>query len=270
VNELIEGLKRSLASEDARYAYADSVTNTFITGQIKAMREARGLTQERLAELVGTKQSGISRWQNTGYSTCKVDTLRKFAKSFGVRLRISFEEFGTLPTDIGGFSKARLCPRKFEDDPVFKDQPEKQTPARVPDEAATTAGYFTIGDLLKRFPEADFFLRMKKANDAYNAYLASYAEELQKKAVAASRLLENAGITGNMTIAGLMEALNRASQLANERSSNAATEAIGGAAPTPQSETLGTYDDPIGIHLVPKQPPGSLKNPINTEMKIAS
>lgn len=126
MNELIEGLKRSLASEDARYAYADSVTNAFITGQIKSLREAKGLTQEELAGLVGTKQSGISRWQNTGYSSCKVDTLRKFAKAFGVRLRISFEEFGTLPADIRGFTKDKLCPRKFEDDPVFKEETEDE------------------------------------------------------------------------------------------------------------------------------------------------
>lgn len=125
MDKFIERLKTEFSSEDARYAYADSITNAFITGQIKELREARNLTQEQLAELVGTKQSGISRWQNTGYSGCRVETLRKFARAFGVRLRISFEEFGSLPTDIGGFTKERLTPRKFEDDPVFK-APSKQ------------------------------------------------------------------------------------------------------------------------------------------------
>jgi transcriptional regulator with XRE-family HTH domain len=114
-------LLKELKDEESRYAYADAVTNAFLTGQIKALQEDRDLTQEQLGVLVGTKQSGISRWLNTGFSTCKVETLRKFAKAYGVRLRISFEEFGTLPTDVRGFTNERLVPRKFEDDPAFSE-----------------------------------------------------------------------------------------------------------------------------------------------------
>jgi transcriptional regulator with XRE-family HTH domain len=119
MKDLLDRLRKYLADEESRYVYADSVTNSFITGQIKALREARGLTQDQLAELVGTKQSGISRWQSTGYAGCKVDTLRKFARAFGVRLKISFEEFSTLPTDIGGFTSERLTPQEFGKDPIF-------------------------------------------------------------------------------------------------------------------------------------------------------
>jgi transcriptional regulator with XRE-family HTH domain len=119
VDKLLERLKYEFPSEESRYAYADSVTNAFLTGQIKALREDRGLTQEQLAELVGTQQSGISRWQNSGYSSCKVETLRKFAKAFGVRLRITLEEFGSLPDDVRAFTKRRLAPLKFEDDTAF-------------------------------------------------------------------------------------------------------------------------------------------------------
>ena len=126
MDKIIERLKNEFSNDDARYAYADSVTNAFLTGQIKELREARELTQERLAELVGTQQSGISRWQRSGYSSCKVETLRKFARAFGVRLRISFEPFGTLPTDVGGFTKERLAPPSFEDDPAFNERAAEQ------------------------------------------------------------------------------------------------------------------------------------------------
>jgi transcriptional regulator with XRE-family HTH domain len=119
VNDLLERLKKDLAKDESRYAYADSVASAFITAQIESLRKERGLTQEDLAELVGTKQSGISRWQSSGYASCKLESLRKFAKAFGVRLKVSFEEFNTLPTDISGFTKERLAPRRFEDDPVF-------------------------------------------------------------------------------------------------------------------------------------------------------
>jgi transcriptional regulator with XRE-family HTH domain len=131
VDKVIERLKNEFVTEEARYAYADSVTNAFVTGQIKELREARNLTQDELADLVGTKQSGISRWLNSGFSSCKVETLRKFAKALGVRLKISFEEFGSLPTDVRGFTKERLAPRKFEDDPAFKDQPEDSEIAEI-------------------------------------------------------------------------------------------------------------------------------------------
>jgi len=148
VDKIIEKLKTELSSEDARYAYADSVTNAFLTSQINELREARDLTQEQLAELVGTKQPGISRWQSSGYSSCKVESLRKFAKAFGVRLRISFEEFGTLPSDVRGFTKERMAPRRFEDDPAFKDQIENPESAAVattqftPEQAAVLESYY--------------------------------------------------------------------------------------------------------------------------------
>jgi transcriptional regulator with XRE-family HTH domain len=124
VNELLDQLRGDFQDEDSRYAYADSVANAFVAAQIKALREERKLTQEQLAELTGTKQSGISRFQRADYSGSKIETLRKFARAFGVRLRVSFEEFGSLLPDIGGFTKERLTPRKFEDDPVFN--PKKQ------------------------------------------------------------------------------------------------------------------------------------------------
>jgi transcriptional regulator with XRE-family HTH domain len=116
-----------LKDEEARYAYADAVNNAFLRAQIEQLRKERGFSQGKLAELVGTKQSGISRWLNSGFSTCKVESLRKFAKAYGVRLRISLEEFGTLPSDVQGFTKDRLAPRKFEEDPAFKQPTVEET-----------------------------------------------------------------------------------------------------------------------------------------------
>ncbi len=119
MNELLENLIEDFQNEEARYAYSESVANAYVSEQIKRLREDRGLSQEELAELVGTKQSGISRLQSKDYSAWKVETLRKLAKAFGVRLRISFEEFGTITNDIAGFNEGNLVPRKFADDPIF-------------------------------------------------------------------------------------------------------------------------------------------------------
>jgi transcriptional regulator with XRE-family HTH domain len=120
VNQLLERVGNDFKDEEARYAYADSVVNAFVSAQIKALREDRDLNQEELATLIGTKQSGVSRLERSDYSAWKIETLRKLARAFGVRLRISFEEFGTIVDEVSGFTSDRLLPRKFENDPAFK------------------------------------------------------------------------------------------------------------------------------------------------------
>jgi transcriptional regulator with XRE-family HTH domain len=121
MNQIAERLRTDLQDEEARYAYADTVTNAFVAAQIRGLREARELSQEELAALVGTKQSGISRLERQDYSTWKVETLRKLARAFGVRLRIRFEPFSTLLDEISDFSDNSLLPNKFEDDSVFSE-----------------------------------------------------------------------------------------------------------------------------------------------------
>jgi len=135
VNQLLERLGKDFKDEDNRYVYADTVTNAFVSAQIKALKEDRKLSQAELAELIGTQQSGISRLLRLDYSAWQIETLRKLARAFGVRLRISFEEFGTLMDDVSGFNKKNLLPRKFEDDPAFKEAAREPKP----EEAAATA-----------------------------------------------------------------------------------------------------------------------------------
>jgi transcriptional regulator with XRE-family HTH domain len=115
---LVKDLREVFQDEDARYAYAEAALNTTVAAQIKALREAREMNQQKLAEAIGTKQSGISRLENANYSAWNVETLRKVAKAFDVRLRISFEEFGTLPEEVTNF-RSKLTPRRFTEDPVF-------------------------------------------------------------------------------------------------------------------------------------------------------
>jgi transcriptional regulator with XRE-family HTH domain len=117
-SELRERLLEDFQNEEARYAYVEDFLNAQVAAQIKNTREARGMNQQDLADKIGTKQSGISRLENVNYDSWKVETLRKLARALRVRLRISFEEFGTLFPEIDSFGK-RLAPLAFEDDPVF-------------------------------------------------------------------------------------------------------------------------------------------------------
>lgn len=59
------------------------------TALIKARADA-GLTQEELAQRMGTTQSAIARLEG-GKSRPSTATLTKFAKATGTRLRVSFE-----------------------------------------------------------------------------------------------------------------------------------------------------------------------------------
>ncbi len=107
--EFRETLRQDLlADEEFRYGYAESYLNSYIAAQIKVLREQRGMTQGDLAERIGTKQAGISRLENVNYSSWKTETLRKIARALGVRLRISFEPFGSLPNEVEGFSRESL------------------------------------------------------------------------------------------------------------------------------------------------------------------
>jgi transcriptional regulator with XRE-family HTH domain len=117
VNRLLEQLREQFKDEDVRYAYVEGFLNASIAAQIKELRGE--MSQQELAEKIGTKQSGVSRIENVNYSAWKVETLRKLARAFGLRLRISFEEFGTLIPEIENFNKKGLSRRRFEDDPVF-------------------------------------------------------------------------------------------------------------------------------------------------------
>jgi transcriptional regulator with XRE-family HTH domain len=127
-------LKREFQDEDYRYAYAEDFLNTVVATQIVALREQRGLSQSELGEAIGTKQPGVSRLENVNHSTWKTETLKKIARALGVRLRISFETFGSLLDEDERFSREFLRRPTFHDDPAFceRKEPVSATSTVVP------------------------------------------------------------------------------------------------------------------------------------------
>jgi len=126
MSEYRNTLKGEFQDEAYRYAYAEDFLNTSIATQIRVLREQRNdMTQAELAEKIGTKQAGISRLENVNYSAWKTGTLRKLARALGVRLRITFETFGTLLDEAGNFSKQSLQRTDFEHDPAFNETLER-------------------------------------------------------------------------------------------------------------------------------------------------
>jgi transcriptional regulator with XRE-family HTH domain len=115
--------------EEYRYAYVEDFLNTSVATQIRVIREQRGLTQEELAQKIGTKQAGISRLENVNYSAWKTETLRKIARALKVRLKITFETFGSLVDEAEAFSRENLERPTFEDDPRFHEGEGALAPA---------------------------------------------------------------------------------------------------------------------------------------------
>ncbi|MGH7987306.1 MAG: helix-turn-helix domain-containing protein [Candidatus Binataceae bacterium] len=108
-----------------REAYADEFLNIYVASQLRTIREQRGLTQEELAEAIGTKQGGISRIENVNYSGWNVTTLKKIAFALGCRLNISLETFGSLIDEEGSRCTREALQRPdFSEDPVFNRKKE--------------------------------------------------------------------------------------------------------------------------------------------------
>lgn len=116
---LRQQLRFSLQDSEYRHAYADEQLNLSIGTQIKVLREQQEMTQEQLAEKIGTKQAGVSRLESANYDGWSIAALRRVARALDLRLRVSFEEFGTLWKEIASFSRGSLQRRPFLQDPEF-------------------------------------------------------------------------------------------------------------------------------------------------------
>jgi transcriptional regulator with XRE-family HTH domain len=139
-------LKHQLRNRQFRHAYADEHLNLSISTQIKVIREKQQMSQAALAGKVGTKQAGISRIESANYSGWSIALLRRLAEAFDLRLRVSFEEFGTLWKEVDGFDRASLERRKFDDDLEFKERSNEEPEKNVA-QARPRSGFPTLLEL---------------------------------------------------------------------------------------------------------------------------
>ncbi len=147
-------LKKEFQDKEYREAYAEDFLNTSSATQIVVLREQRGLTQEQLAQKIGTHQAGISRIENVNYSAWNIRTLKKIAFALDVRLKVSFETFGSLLDEAEAFSRESLQRPFFEKDPAFQSpnseegQSEKEAATPIPAQPSPVV-YATTPEKLK-------------------------------------------------------------------------------------------------------------------------
>lgn len=130
-----ERLRRLFRDQSYRRTYMESFLNTAIAAQIKALREARGLSQKDLGSRINTSQPGISALENVNYSRWSLSTLRKLAEAFDVALVVKFVSFGEALDEVTAFDSSRLNKLSFEEDSVFVDDEQEteslSSPANV-------------------------------------------------------------------------------------------------------------------------------------------
>jgi transcriptional regulator with XRE-family HTH domain len=120
MSDTIDHLRDELKDAEYSEGYAESFLDSYIATQIKVLREQSGLSQKGLADLLGMRQGVISRIENVNYSKWNVSTLKKLARAFHVRLKVSFETYGSLLADVSAFSRESLQREPRERDSVLQ------------------------------------------------------------------------------------------------------------------------------------------------------
>ena len=81
-------LKKASKRKGFRKAYDDLEEEYRLTREMLAARSKFGLTQEAVADLMGTTKSAVSRLEAAGKHAPSMTTLRKYARAVGCRLEI--------------------------------------------------------------------------------------------------------------------------------------------------------------------------------------
>jgi transcriptional regulator with XRE-family HTH domain len=132
MSDTSDSLRVELRDPEFSEGYAESFLNSYIATQIKVIREQRRMKQADLAREVGTTQTAISRIENVNYSSWNINTLKKLARAFRLRLMVSFETYGTLPDEVGKFTQESLQRAERENDPGLLERKEPK-PEKVDD-----------------------------------------------------------------------------------------------------------------------------------------
>jgi len=87
--------KKALQRPEVKEEY-DALAPVFnMKRKMIAMRKKAGLTQEQMAELLGTKKSNISRLESIGSDISpRLSTLEQYAQVLGYSIKVEFEPAG--------------------------------------------------------------------------------------------------------------------------------------------------------------------------------
>ena len=81
----------ALKNDEVKKVYEELSSEYLLKKKLISMRKKAGLTQEKLADIMGTKKSNISRLESfKSTMSPRLETLMKYAKATGHELKIDF------------------------------------------------------------------------------------------------------------------------------------------------------------------------------------
>jgi transcriptional regulator with XRE-family HTH domain len=80
-----------MKNHDFKKAWHELDAEFAILEEIIKAREKSGLTQEELANKIGTKQPALSRLERGGFRRANIETLKKIAEALDHKLVVKFE-----------------------------------------------------------------------------------------------------------------------------------------------------------------------------------
>src|SRR4030066_357244 len=99
-------VKNARKREGFRKAYEALEEEYTLAHEMLTARSKSGLTQEAVAELMGTTKSAVSRLESAGKHAPSLTTLKKYAQAVGCDLKIKFiPKSGSVKHETGGVKK---------------------------------------------------------------------------------------------------------------------------------------------------------------------
>lgn len=102
--------------EEYRHEFVSEHVAVGLAFQINLIRQARGWTQEELAERCDMAQESISRLEDPNYGRYSLKTLKRLAKAFDVALLVRFVSFGDLGEWTVNLTSQKLTPPSYEEE----------------------------------------------------------------------------------------------------------------------------------------------------------
>ena len=110
---------KKLKNKQYRHAYLKEHIRVGIASQIRILRNKSNISQSQLAEIVGTKQSVISRLEDPDYGTVNLNTLLKIAEAFDVSLLVKFASFGKFINESQDISPKSLAVSNYTEESAY-------------------------------------------------------------------------------------------------------------------------------------------------------
>lgn len=110
------GMPASWADADDRAISVEEHLRTGIAWQVRVNREERGLTQDQLAALMGTKQSAVSKLEDPDGGDIRLSTLTNVAHAFDCALVVRLVPFSEFAVSIADTRPDRMVACAYADE----------------------------------------------------------------------------------------------------------------------------------------------------------